>query len=177
MRRLKSFLFIAGLVIGCLNLASAQTAPTQIVGKTVAEIKGKTLDGKDFSLSQNFRGAPTMIVFWSTTCPICHANIPKMNKLKSDFAAAGKSANFLAVTMDNPSKVNNYIRKNPFNFTILPNTAASLIEYAPTKNGVPAMANPSIFVVDKNGVLVYAKEGGNQTETIGNLLNNLLQSK
>lgn len=166
----------AVVIVCCAVAAHSQSVPAQTVGKTVSEIRGKTLDGQTFTLSEKYRGAPTMIVFWSTTCPICHANIPKMNQMKTRFEAAGKKVNLLALTINNEAKVNTYLKKNPFNFTIVPNAATALIEYAPKKNGEMMMGYPAIFVVDKNGTLVYSKEGGGQTEKVEALLNDLLKA-
>lgn len=178
MNKLKSLVLFAAIIICAVSYGYSQTVPGQVIGKPVTDIKGKILNGKNFTLSENFRGAPTIIVFWSTSCPICHANIPKMNAMKTRLETSGKGkVNFLAVTIDKEPKINSYIKKYPFNFTIVPNAAVSLIEYAPKKNGAAAMSYPSIFVIDKEGVLVYSKEGGGQTEKVEEVLNNLLQSK
>lgn len=178
MKRLRILFGLSAILIGCVSFAYSQTVPGQTIGATVSDIKGKTLDGKQFQLSKDFRGAPTMLVFWSTTCPICHANIPKMNEMKARFEKSDQGkVNFLALTLDGPPKINNYIKKYPFNFTIVPNAAIALIEYAPKKNGAAAMGYPAIFIIDKDGKLVYSKEGGGQTEKVEEVLNGLLQSK
>lgn len=174
MEKLKTLILCIVVVVCCAAAAYSQTVPGQAVGNKVSEIRGKTLNGQQFTLSQNYRGAPTMIVFWSTTCPICHANIPKMNQMKTRFEAAGKGkVNFLALTIDKAPKVQNYLKKNPFNFTIVPDAAQALIEYAPKKNGSVSMGYPAIFVVDKNGTLVYSREGAMQTERVEALLSEL----
>lgn len=175
MKKLKNLIFLIVIMILCF-IAYSQNAEAQTVGKPVSDIRGKTLDGQQFTLSENYRGAPTMIVFWSTTCPICHANIPKMNQMKTRFETSGKGKiNFLALTIDKEPKVKNYLKKNPFNFTIVPDAVAALINYAPKKNGSIEMGYPSVFVVDKNGILVYSKEGGGQIEKVEALLNDLLK--
>jgi peroxiredoxin len=177
MKKLKCLVLFAVIIAACSLAVFSQSVPAQAVGNKVSDIRGKTLDGQAFTLSQDYRGAPTMIVFWSTTCPICHANIPKMNQMKTRFETAGKGkVNFLALTIDKAPKVQNYLKKNPFNFIIVPDAAQALIEYAPKKNGSISMGYPAIFVMDKNGTLVYSKEGGGQTEKVESLLNDLLKS-
>lgn len=169
-------MMFAFIFAACAAAANSQAIPAQMIGRPVSDIRGTTLDGKAFTLAETYRGAPTMIVFWSTTCPICHANIPKMNQMKTRFETSGKKVNFLALTINNEAKVNSYLKKNPFNFTIVPNAATALIEYAPKKNGAMMMGYPAVFVVDKNGTLVYSKEGGGQTEKVESLLNDLLKA-
>src|SRR4029078_2918682 len=85
------------------------------------------LDGPTYDLNQ-LRGKVVLVTFWSTRCNICHSELPNMNKLATRYK--GQDVIFLALTMENESKVAAYLRNNPFAFTIVPNSFGALLQFA-----------------------------------------------
>src|SRR4029078_12238279 len=84
-------------------------------------------DGQTYDLNQ-LRGKVVLVTFWSTRCNICHSELPNMNRLAERYK--GQDVIFLALTMENESKVAAYLRNNPFAFTIVPNSFGALLQFA-----------------------------------------------
>lgn len=114
-----------------------------------------------------------MLTFWSTKCEICHSEIPKMNQIVDRYK--GKDVVFLALTMENEAKVNPYLRKNPFNYTILTNGFGVVLKYANmSKDGGINMGFPSYFLINKQGAIHLRSEGWDKTQSLDNQISRLL---
>lgn len=144
----------------------------QTVGKTADNFNSTTLDGKAVSL-EDFRGKAVVVTFWSVKCQICHSEIPKLNKLSEKYA--GQDVVFLAPTMNNEEAINLYLKKRPFNFTILPNSLGILLQYADKdSSGRPNMGFPSYFIIDQKGQITMKSDGWDKTGKIESELKRLL---
>src|SRR5438045_3905179 len=96
--------------------------------KAVAEnFSAAAMDGQTVELD-SLKGKVVLITFWSTKCPICESEIPKLNQLASNYK--GKDVVFLGLTMDNPTKVESFLKMKPFNFNIIPSSFGVLLKYA-----------------------------------------------
>jgi peroxiredoxin len=140
--------------------------------KPVAQtFSGTTLDGKSFNL-EDLRGKVVVLTFWSTRCAICNAEIPKYNQLSDKYA--GKDVVFLALTMENEVLVNNYLKKKPFKFTIVPNSLGAIMQYADKNpNGTFNIAYPTTFIVNQKGE-VELKTSGRKSGAIDDAVGRLL---
>jgi peroxiredoxin len=146
----------------------------QKVGTTADNFNGTTLEGKDFYL-EDFRGKVVVMNFWSTKCPICHSEIPKLNKLTEKYA--GKDVVFMGLTMNNETVINLYLQKSPFKFTIVPNSLGVLLKYADRDSkGNEVMAFPAFFIINQAGELTYKSNGGDKSGKIDSEINRLLAS-
>lgn len=147
----------------------------QAVGKTADNFTASTLDGKSLNL-EDLRGKVVVMTFWGIKCPICHSEIPKLNKVAEKYA--GQDAVFLAPTMNNEAAVNAYLKKTPFNFTILPNSLGILLQYADKDSaGRPNMSYPAYFIIDQNGQITTKSGGWNKTGKIDSEVNRLLKTE
>lgn len=164
MKNVFSFIFCLCLVFTAFG--------QQKVGTTAESFNGTTLDGKDFVL-EDFRGKVVVMTFWSTRCPICHEEIPKLNKLVEKYA--GKEVVFMGLTMDNPERITPYLQKKPFDFTIIPNSLGALLKYADRdRNGNPNMAFPAYYIISPTGSLEYKGDGWNKINKIDSEVTRLL---
>src|SRR5205814_1794879 len=68
-----------------------------LVGNTM-EVKGKTLDGKDFDLG-NLKGKVVLVDFWATWCGPCVAEIPNIKKLYEKYNPQGFEV--IGISLDN----------------------------------------------------------------------------
>ena len=165
--RLISTVFVTLL----LTLAAAGQQNLQ-VGQTAPDFAAQSLDGRTVNL-KDLQGKVVVLTFWSTRCEICHNEIPKLNQVVERYK--GKDVVFLALTMENEAKVNPYLRKNPFNYTILTNGFGVVLKYANmTKDGGINMGFPSYFLIDKQGTIGLKAQGWDKAQNVDSQISRLL---
>ncbi len=128
--------------MGLSEVAAKPTAPDF----TVADLAGKAV-----KLS-SFKGRWVILNFWATWCPPCRVEMPSMEALWKDFKNTGLA--MLAVsTGEDAATVNNFVKSNPYSFSILvdqDNVAGELYQIA---------SIPTTYLIDPNGVVVAGKIG------------------
>ena len=160
-------------IILSLFLFSAVSAQQNLqVGQAAPEFVAQSLDGQTVNLKE-LQGKVVVLTFWSTRCAICHAEIPKLNQIVERYK--GQDVAFLALTMENEAKVNPYLRKTPFNYTILTNGFGVVLKYANmTKEGGINMGFPSYFLINKQGAISLKTEGWDKSTNLDNQISRLL---
>lgn len=143
-------------------------------GNPAPEFSATAMNGQTYDLKQ-LQGKVVLVTFWSTKCEICHSEIPKMNQLVNRYK--GQNVVFLALTMENESKVDTYLRSTPFTFDILPNSFGTVLQYADRdKSGNINMGFPAYFLVDQNGGIQLKTSGWDKTQTLDSKISSLLAS-
>jgi len=133
------------------------------------------LDGKSFDLAE-LKGKVVVLTFWSTKCPICHEEIPKLNRLAETYK--DKAVVFLGLTMENPNKVEAYLKKTSFKFDILANSFGVVLKYADKDgDGNVAMGFPAHFLINQKGEIELKTRGFDKTEMLDSRISQLLASK
>ena len=166
MRLVKALLLTFVLAAGALAQQNLQ------IGQTAPDFAATTIDGQPVSL-KDLQGKVVVLTFWSTRCEICHNEIPKMNQIVDRYR--GKDVVFLALTMENSAKVQPYLRKNPFSYTILTNGFGVVLKYANmTKDGAINMGFPSYYVINKDGQIDHRSEGWDKTASLDARISKLL---
>ncbi len=141
-------------------------------GNQAPEFTAIGLDGRQYSLSQ-FHGKVVVLTFWSSKCAICHHEIPKLNQVVERYQ--GQDVVFLALTMESDSKVNSYIQKYPFNFSILPNGFGVVLKYADMdKSGRINMGFPAHFLINRRGEIELRTDGWDKTANLESNISRLL---
>ena len=154
------------LTIVLILTASAMAMAQQALrpGEQAPEFSGQSLDGTPFDL-QRLHGKVVVLTFWSTRCQICHSEIPALNRVAERYR--GKDVVFLAVTMENEAKIDAYIKRNPFNFTIMPNSFGVMLKYADKdRSGNINMGFPAHFVINRKGVIVLRTDGWDKASNL-----------
>lgn len=173
--QLKFPMRILSTIILALTFAFPALAQTALrPGNAVPAFTASALDGSYYDLA-SLRGKVVVMTFWSAKCAICRAEIPKLNGFMSRYDA--NRVVFLALTMDNDDRVETYLKSNPFNFHILPNSFGVVLQYADRdKQGNIDMAFPSYFVIDQRGTLAYRANGWDKTNELDSRISRLLAS-
>lgn len=131
-----------------------------------------SLDGTVINLKEQ-RGKVVVLTFWSTTCPICAGELPKLSKVVEK--NAGKNVVFLALTMENEIKVSIYLKKRPFSSIIIPNSLGIFMIYSgKDSNGNYNMGFPNYFVINELGEIEMNTAGRNKIKDIDKKINQLL---
>ncbi len=89
-------------------------------------------------------GKPTLINFWFTSCGPCVMEIPILNEMVTEFDG---EANFVAITFDRTSRVEQFLKLRKFDFDHITDVRPAI-----DKMGVQAF--PMNVLLDKNGVIV-----------------------
>jgi peroxiredoxin len=143
-------------------------------GGPAADFSAVDLKGEEVSL-EGLRGKVVVLNFWSTRCAICHHELPNLNKLVGEFK--DRDVVFLAVTMENESRVAPYLKANRFDFNIVPNGFGVLLKYADKgPDGTINMPFPSFFVIGPDGQLEFRTAGGGRTPQVGGAVRRLLDA-
>lgn len=155
----------------CLFLSLSAFAVT--IEKPLAEnFSVTTLEGKPLSL-EDLRGKVVVLTFWSTRCPICEKEIPKLNQVADKYA--GKDVVFLGLSMENEQKIAEHLKKKPFKFTIIPNSLGVIMQYADKNpNGSFNIAYPTTFVINQQGEIELKTNGWNKSGKIDSQIAGLL---
>lgn len=144
--------------------ANAQSGPR--VGEEAPEFTAATLDG-DFIDLAHLRGKIVVITFWSTKCEICRSEIPRLNALANRFE--GQQVRFLALTMENESRLVPFLKNFPFRFEVVPDSWGVLIKYADKRRtGEVEMAFPTYFIIGPDGSVLYRGSGWDRSAEITN---------
>jgi peroxiredoxin len=166
---------IMKILIGwCLILAFSivsfgQESKTKPLAKTFS---ATSLGGQTFDLAE-LKGKVVVLTFWSTRCPICRDEIPKLNQLVKIYK--DKDVVFLGLTMEGPTKVEAYLKRKPFDFTIIPNSFGVVLKYAEkVGNGNISLGFPSHFVVNRKGEIELKTNGFDKTPAIESQIRRLL---
>jgi peroxiredoxin len=164
------FIHIALIALVLSISAAAQQGLSN--GSNAPQFSLAGYDGQTYDLNQ-LRGKVVLVTFWSTRCNICHSELPNMNKLASHYK--GQDVVFLAMTMENESKVAAYLKNNAFNFTIVPNSFGALLQFADRdREGNIAMGFPAYFLIDQNGVVRLKSSGWDKTQDLDSQIGRLL---
>jgi hypothetical protein len=77
--------------------------------------------------------------------------------------------------MDSNIKIEPYIKKNPFNFNILPNSFGVFLKYADSDaTGRINMGFPAHFVINRHGSIAMRTDGWDKTENLNSQIIKLL---
>ena len=168
--KISKVLLCLTLVLCFSLLVSAQK------GKQFAEnFSAAAMDGQTVELD-SLKGKVVLITFWSTKCPICDSEIPKLNRIATSYK--GKDVVFLGLTTDNPTRVESFLKMKPFNFNIIPSSFGVLLKYADRdRSGNINMGYPAYFLVNQNGEIEMKDSGWDKTEKINTQINRLLTTE
>jgi peroxiredoxin len=160
------------IVLGLFLSLSVSAQQKLQAGAPAPDFSAASIDGSPLSLNQ-LRGKVVLVAFWSTRCQICHSEIPKLNHLAAGYA--GKDVVFLGVTMENTERIAPYLKKNPFDFTIVPHGFGMVLQYADKdRQGNIDMGFPAYYLVDQKGTIVMRGNGFDKTGAINTHIGRLL---
>lgn len=131
-----------------------------------------TLNGATVNSSE-FRGKVVLVTFWATYCPICQAELPKLNTVIDTYR--GKDVVFIGVTNEKASEVSSYLKKNPRSFTTVSDGFALMMQYGDKdKNGKMDMGYPNYYLIDQKGKIAFRGSGFDKTAEIEKEISALL---
>lgn len=143
-------------------------------GNDAPDFAAQDLDGQQINL-RDLQGKVVVLTFWSTKCQICHAEIPKLNQIVDRYR--GQEVVFLALTTEPNAKIEPYLRKNPFNFDIVPNSFGVVLKYADMDQGGRInIGFPAHFLINKQGKIEHRTYGWDKAANIDAQISKMLQT-
>ncbi len=168
MRIIKIIVIIA--IFSLAAVAQQQLKP----GQDAPAFAAQSLSGEQINLA-DMQGKVVVMTFWSTKCAICHSEIPKLNQIAARYR--GKDVVFLALTMENHGKVEPYLKKNPFDFNIVPNSFGVVLKYADMDAGGRInMGFPAYFLIGRTGKIELRDDGWDKSSKLDSQISKLLAS-
>ena len=148
-------MFIAGtMAIGC-----KEERPTLSVGDIAPEFEAKRLDDSTFRLA-DYRGKKAVLIdFWATWCPPCIDEIPTIKRIADTYRDQGLEV--VGVSLDRDEKaLRDFVKREKLSYVqVFEKEKARAIAKSYGVWGIP-----SVFLIDKNGVINALKLRGNRTE-------------
>lgn len=92
--------------------------PSCILGVSLPEFDVADMNNNRIR-TKDLKGKINIINFWFKACAPCVAEIPDLNSLVKKYKS--KEINFLAITRDSSIEIEGFLKKHPFDFTIIPN--------------------------------------------------------
>lgn len=144
-----SVLQIIIALLGSTALFAVPPSPWDIeglIGKKAPDFTLKDINNRPFNLS-SLRGKVVILNFWATWCPPCRAEMPSLNNLYREFRNRGLEV--VAISTDRSSSViEDYISKNPIDFTVLIDTDNRV------SRQFKVFSIPTTFLIDRNGTII-----------------------
>ena len=147
---IKSLFTILGLVLSsALLLANGSPFPSVAI---------KTLDGKSVNIQDYTNsGKITVVSFWASWCTPCKRELDAINEVYSEWSDK-YGIQLLAITIDDArglSKVPAMVKSKGWEFTVLADSKQEL------QRALNFQTIPQTFLINKNGDIVYTRNGYN----------------
>lgn len=130
------------------------------LGRRAENFSAMTMKGEAIDLA-SLKGKVVVLAFWSTRCPICQSELPNLNKLVAGYTR--KEVVFIAATAENTDIVKRFLRKNSFDFQILPDSFGLMLKYSDRDSeGRFNISYPAYYIIDRTGRIRYKGNGWDQ---------------
>lgn len=145
------------IVLANLALMTGCTDTQRIkIGDTPPEISGNDIQGNDVSLSK-LKGKVVILCFWTSSC--CGDILKRLQPFQSESKDRGLTV--LAVNVGNSKEtVESYAKDYALTFTLLTDEKSKLFKQ------YQVVGFPTIFILDKNGIVREKIMGDIQSENL-----------
>jgi peroxiredoxin len=135
----KLIVAVAGLAIGSFTLVLGMPV------RSAPQARFSTLSGESFDTSA-LRGKVAVVNFWSTSCGVCMAEMPKMVQVYRELAPRGYEMVAVAMKRDDPAKVAAFAAAGTLPFKVVLDPAGDI-----AKRFGNIHITPTTFLIDKRG--------------------------
>ena len=128
------------------------------VAEPVPAWQGNGLDGKAITFDPQHLKRPALLLFWATWCPYCKALMPYLQKV---YDAAGKDKlDVYAIDFkDEDGDPVAELKERGNTFTLVRDGDAIAALYG-------VKGTPGLFLVGRNGEIIYKRSGGDAPEKV-----------
>ncbi|MBD3176746.1 MAG: redoxin domain-containing protein [Armatimonadia bacterium] len=127
------------------DTADLETAPE--VGALAPEISVEGwINAEEPQTLEKLEGNVVLVEFWATWCPPCKVTIPHLNEIHAEYAPNGLK--IVSLTDEPQDEVESFMEETPMDYPIGVGSMAG-VDYE-------VSTIPHAFLVDENGVIVWA---------------------
>jgi thiol-disulfide isomerase/thioredoxin len=138
----------ASVVLAALLIALSPSAHAVQPGDTAPEWELTDGDGRDIVFPAHAEGAPSVLFFWATWCPYCHAVMPYLQQIQDDYADA--RVRIYAIDFKDDGEPVSHMAELGYRFIVLPLGDLVADDY-------DVWGAPGLIVVDGEGRVVYRR--------------------
>lgn len=141
-----------------LKMMSQNGASSELIGKDARSFSATDMNGKKYTLEE-LKGKVIVMNFWFVECKPCVMEIPELNELVKKYKK--ENIVFLGFATNDTSKINSFLKRKEFSYTILPNSMDISGIYEVT-------GYPTHIVIDQDAKIAYSTTGYGPN-TVGSL--------
>jgi peroxiredoxin len=124
-----------------------------VAGKTAPEFSLKSLDNKEYPLSDVIERGPVVAAFFKISCPVCQFTFPFLERLYKRYG--GEKVTFLGISQDDAKSSQKFAKEYGITFPIVLDDANG---YA-VSNAYGLTSVPTIFLIDTDGTVKVSSMG------------------
>lgn len=144
---MKKLIILLGVLGLCFFGASSSSAFG--VGDKAPKFQLETLQGNEVSLAGYSEEQPVLLIFWTTWCPYCRKELPRINELVAEY---GPEVAFLGINAgwnDSLGRARSYVEKTDLSYPI------AFDHNSKVSKRFMIRGVPTIIILDKEGVIRY----------------------
>ena len=150
-----------------ISFAQQRQAETQNVllqiGDELPDVTLKTMKDEDFNLKTQLTNQPTIIIFYRANwCPYCMTHLSDLQDYEKQYIKLGYK--IIAISSESPENLSVTKSKAFARYTLLSDEDKVAIKAFGVENGNVAV--PSVFIVNKDGVIKYVHSDPNYKERL-----------
>lgn len=136
-----------------MEMQSKMATPNPLIGEKAIDFSITDIYEKKYSLKE-LKEKVIVMNFWFVECKPCVMEIPELNKLVEKYS--GKDVVFLGFATNDKPVIENFLKKQIFNYSIVPSSREVADRYE-------VNAFPTHIVIDKNSNISFYAMGLNPT--------------
>jgi peroxiredoxin len=133
-----------------LGIAAASAAPLNLIDRSAADFALPAVDGDNVRLSE-YLGQPVIVLFWSSHCAVCAAQLAQLDRLYDTYSSSGLIVLAVSVDSDLP-RAQRYARAHPTHFPLLLDAAQAV------GRDYEIDRLPTTVLIDRSGVIRYVHD-------------------
>lgn len=132
-------------LVGGMYLSQTGLLARQAPGFSLPGVYGGRVD------LDSYRGRSVLLIFWTTSCPICQHELPKLSQMEPVFR--GKGVTLLPILLGGENEAGNYLSSHNIDLTSLVDSDSKVAQ-AYGVGGVP-----KFVLIDRDGKIRHSASG------------------
>lgn len=154
---------LAAMIILAALAACSRTEPRVKIGEPLPPVTVSDLKNNPVAFPAGYAGSLVVVIFWETGCPFCEKEMPLAENLYQKYRDRGFSLIALNVG-DSRQEVEEAVSRMGITYPVL------LDPERESKKKYGIVGFPTIFFVEKNGVVKEKILGGVKTSTLDDMV-------